>query len=181
MSRAVLIVDVDEDADTAGTERFNGDNLEEARLWVQTNLRSGVTCPCCGQFCKVYRRKLNSTMARALILIYHWFQAHPQEKWLHVPDFLVKVKADSTVAGGDVSKLRFWDLLEAQKGQRADGSGRVGFYRITDLGRKFIEGKAAVPRYAFTYNQLLLRMSDEMTTIEQALGDRFDYGVLMRS
>jgi hypothetical protein len=93
----------------------------------------------------------------------------------------VKVKADSTVAGGDVSKLRYWDLLEAQKGRREDGSDRVGFYRITDLGRKFVENKAAVPRYAYVYNQLLLRMSDEMTTIEEALGDRFDYGRLMRS
>jgi hypothetical protein len=152
----------------------NDDSLSGARAWVQSNLHTGVSCPCCGQLCKVYKRKLNATMTRALILIYHWFQAHPQKKWLHVPDFLVKVKADSTIAGGDVSKLRYWDLLEARQGERS-----AGFYRITDLGCKFVENKAAVPCYAYIYNQLLLRMSDDVTTIDQALGDRFDYKELM--
>jgi len=158
---------------------FGGTSLDDAKAWVQSNLRTGVVCPACGQFCKVYKRKLNSTMALALVMIYQHFRLHPRDTWLHVPAFLVKVKRDSTIAGGDAAKLRFWGVIEPQKGERADGSDRVGRYSITSVGRQFVEGKIAVPRYIYLYNQALLRLSEEMITIQEALGDRFNYNELM--
>jgi hypothetical protein len=158
---------------------FSGEKLQEAKDWVQHNLRVGARCPCCGQYCKLYRRKLNSTMCYALLLIYHASRAG--SGWIHVPEFMVRTKADSTIAGGDVQKLRYWGLLERQKDRREDGSDRVGFYRITEVGKKFVEGKLAVPKYVYLYNQLLLRLSEEMVTVQEALGDRFSYDELMRS
>jgi hypothetical protein len=160
---------------------YQGNDLEEARQWVQHRLRDGVTCPCCQQYCRVYRRKLNSTMALALVLIYQYFKANRNAKWLHVAAFLVKVKRDSSIAGGDVVKLRYWGLLERALGEREDGSDRIGRYRITELGKQFVEGRIAVPRYVYLYNQMLLRLSEEMTTIREALGDRFSYDELMQS
>lgn len=159
---------------------YEGNDLEAAKLWVQQNLRDGVTCPCCKQYCRMYRRKLNSTMALALILIYQFFKKNPHAGWLHVAAFLVKVKRDSSIAGGDVVKLRYWGLIERAPGERDDGSDRVGRYRITEVGKQFVEGKIAVPRYVYLYNQLLLRLSEEMTTIREALSDRFKYDELMQ-
>lgn len=164
---------------TSGFLTFTGTDHEEAKAFVQHHLRDGVTCPTCGQFCKVYRRKLNSTMALALVLIYRFFQNNPAADWLHVASFLVQVKRDSSIAGGDVVKLRYWGLLERASGERSDGSDRVGRYKITDVGKQFVEGKIAVPRYVYLYNQLLLRLSEEMTTIRDALGDRFQYDELI--
>ena len=118
-------------------------------------------------------------MALALVLIYQHFKLNPHHTWLHVAAFLVKVKRDSTIAGGDVVKLRYWGLLERAKGERSDGSDRVGRYRITEVGRQFVEGKIAVPKYVYLYNQRLFRLSEEMTTVQQALGSKFNYGALM--
>lgn len=171
--------DEDENEITGAGATFNGHDLEAAKAFVQQHLRDGVTCPTCGQFCKVYRRKLNSTMAYALVLIYTHFKLHPEHPWIHVASFLVNTKRDSSVAGGDVVKLRFWGLLERAPGDRDDGSDRVGRYRMTEIGRQFVEGRIAVPRYVYLYNQMLLRLSEEMTTIQDALGDRFRYDELM--
>jgi hypothetical protein len=172
--------DIEEAVHTnAALTAFTGVTAEEAKAFVQQHIQDGVACPTCGQLCKVYRRKLNSTMALALVLIYQFFKTHPQAEWLHVAAFLVKVKRDSSIAGGDVVKLRYWGLLERATGERDDGSDRVGRYRITEVGKQFVEGKIAVPRYVYLYNQLLLRLSEEMTTMREALGDRFKYDELM--
>lgn len=173
--------DDEELIDTAHSAVFTGTTAEDAKAFVQQHLQDGVSCPSCGQYCKVYRRKLNSTMALALVLIYQFFKSRPSAEWLHVAAFLVKVKSDSSIAGGDVVKLRYWGLLERATGGRDDGSDRVGRYRITELGKQFVEGKIAVPRYVYLYNQLLLRLSEEMTTIKDALGDKFKYDELMKT
>ncbi len=174
-------MDIDDDEDGPLPTAFQGTDLDGAKAFVQTNLRDGVTCPCCGQLCKIYKRKINSTMELALVLIYQFFKTHPRADWLHVAAFLVKVKHDSSIAGGDVVKLRYWGLLERAAGDRPDGSDRIGRYKITDLGKQFVEGKVAVPQYVYLYNQLLLRLSEEMTTIKDALGQRFQYDELMKN
>lgn len=173
-------MDTDDDEIIQAHAVFTGTDVEAAKAFVQQHLTDGVTCPTCGQLCKLYKRKLNSTMALALILIYQFFKTHPHADWLHVAAFLVKVKRDSSIAGGDVVKLRYWGLLERAHGERDDGSDRVGRYKITAVGKQFVEGRIAVPRYVYLYNQLLLRLSEEMTTIREALSDRFNYDELMR-
>lgn len=174
-----IIDNTDDDEIEHAHTAFTGHDLEAAKAFVQTNLRDGVTCPACGQRCKLYKRPINATMALGLVLIYQHFRLNPSHTWLHVAAFLVKVKRDSTIAGGDVVKLRYWGLLERAKGERADGSDRVGRYRITEIGRQFVEGKIALPKYVYLYNQRLFRLSEEMTTIQEALGERFNYGELM--
>lgn len=173
-------MDIDDDEDGPIPTSYDGTDLEGARLFVQQNLRDGVTCPACGQLCKIYKRKINSTMALALVLIYQYFKTHPRADWLHVAAFLVKVKHDSSIAGGDVVKLRYWGLLERAAGERPDGSDRIGRYKITDLGKQFVEGRVAVPMHVYLYNQSLLRLSEEMTTIRDALGQKFKYDELMK-
>ncbi len=150
------------------------DTLAEARAAVEIGreTQDGVTCPCCGQFAKVYRRKLNRTMAQALILIYR--HARGSDEWIHIPTLLVR----STLLG-DAAKLAYWGLLEPQVAERDDGSRRVGFYRMTDRGRRFVLGQETIARHVITYNQQVLGFSDEHTTIRQALGDRFNYDELM--
>jgi len=163
--------------------RFTGDpastTLLDASTWVQERVRRGAVCPCCDQLAKLYKRKLNSSMAYALILIRRAFLT--QTDWLHVPEYLTKVcKTGATVRGGDWGKLVHWKLIVAKDDEvRGDGSKRVGFYKITDLGISFVDKRVAVPKYAFLYAQKCVRMSEDTTTIDEALGDRFNYGDLM--
>jgi hypothetical protein len=149
------------------------------RELVQRHLHEGVRCPTCDQFCKIYKRPINCTMAHALILIYRHFNRYPHG-WLHVPEFLATTSPNSANAGGDVSKLRYWGLLQPKQAVREDGSDRVGLYRITPRGRAFVMGLTRVPKYALIYNQTLLTLSDEQIHIKDALGKRFNYTELMR-
>lgn len=150
----------------------------EAKKWLNGMMNTGVTCPCCGQYAKMYRRKITSTMAKCLVMIHRFFQ-HNKVSFIHVPNYLVKVKNDGSVAGGDVAKLKHWGLLEPVVNERADGSKRAGFYRITQLGKDWADGKVEIPKYAYIYNQKLYKLSDEKVFIKDALGDRFDYRELM--
>lgn len=146
------------------------DTLAEARRQVEHGRADGVTCPCCGQFAKTYRRKLNSSMAYALLVI-----ARRTDDWFHLFDFLAKQR----VKASDAPSLRHWGLIEEKGEGKDDGNPRAGFYRVTELGRAFAGGRASVPRHMLIYNDQLLGFSEERIAIREALGDRFDYDELM--
>jgi len=163
-----------------------GASLEEARMWLLGKMDKGAECPCCRQFAKIYRRKLTSSMAYALILICRYYRnvhaPHSITEWLHVPEWLSKTSQfGATVRGGDWAKLVYWGLIEPKSGEeREDGSERVGYYRLTEDGLRFVKGEMRVPRVALVYNQQLLRMDDsQVVDIKEALTDKFDYGELM--
>lgn len=152
-------------------------NIEEAKERLALGMERGVTCPCCDQFVKLYRRKLSSGMARALICIYH---DAVDDQWLDVTACLMRRRLSA--ANTNAALLRYWELLEQMPGERADGSRRVGFYKITSVGREFVTGVMTVPRYIYLYNNTLIeRDCDERITIQDALGDRFNYAELMAS
>lgn len=154
------------------------DTLEEARKMIaaQRTQPGGVDCPCCGQLVKIYKRKLNSTMARALVLIYQYFEIPPsyREEWFHGPSHSVW-----STSGGDAAKLRHWGLIEGRPGERPDGSTHTGFFRITDKGRDFVLGMVRVPQHVLLFNQNRFGFSFETTNIYEALGDKFNYNELM--
>lgn len=163
--------------------------LDEARGWLRTHAAAGVFCPCCQQFVKIYRRKITSSMAYALLLIARHYKDRPlgeMGEWLHVPEYLsAQSKFGAPVRGGDWAKLRWWGLIEAAMDvepseRRSDGSARVGHYRLTPLGRAWARGECAVPRIALIFNQRLARLDDtETVTIREALKDKFNYAELM--
>lgn len=143
--------------------------LIEAASWLAEQLKKdGATCPCCTQLAKVYRRKINSNMARTLILGY---QAAGLG-WFHAP---------TTVADrGELAKLRFWGLVEEEKALRPDG-GRAGWWRVTSKGRDFILGHIELPAHVLIYNGQALRLDESggRIGIRAALGDKFSYRELM--
>jgi hypothetical protein len=160
-------------------------SLEDARQWLRERAYKGADCPCCKQFAKVYRRKITSSMAYAAILIYRHFSNGATDEWLHVPSFLNSVGLKPRVAAairGDWAKLEHWGMLEPQPGVRDDGSTRTGYYRITPMGRAFVERRLRVKKYIYIYNGMALAkpVSDELVDIDEALGEKFSYQELMR-
>ena len=149
-------------------------------MFVKQGLRDGVDCPCCGQYCKITKRRLYNAMASALVLMYKHFRKYPFLPYIHLGDFLALQK-NSKYAGGDPAKLVHWGFIERIDGVRVDGCKRTGHYKITDLGRQFVEGKIQTSKAIYTFNNQVIAYDDEWTTIEQALGDRFDYTELMRA
>jgi len=176
--------DLDPARDELIDERFLRPSIVREFIRATAPSKDAASCPCCGQFAKVYKRHITGAMACALIQIYryYWKNAWTTE-WLHVPEYLAAQKMPAKVKagwhGGDWSKLRFWQLIEPKDDERADGSPRVGFYRITDLGRDFVERKMEVPKYVFLYAKTPLGLALPYITIEDALGASFSYSSLM--
>jgi hypothetical protein len=150
--------------------------LEQAREWLEERKEKGMQCPCCLQFAKIYKRKLNSSMARGLITLYRFAKAHPDQEALHIPSIFRDKKVCSS---NDGALLRHWGLIVSTGGIRKDGSKRVGHYHLTPLGVKFALKSAAVPAYAVLFNEELIRLEGEQTTIEDALRKKFSYDELM--
>jgi len=146
--------------------------IEVTRERLRENLDEGVTCPCCGQYAKRYKRKLNSSMAAALC----WLWTHSGYAWCDVPS-----QAPSWVLKArEYPKLAWWGLIE-EKPKEEHHKGRTsGLWRVTQLGADFARSCVSVPRYAFVYNGTVEDFTTgDAISIRCALGDRFDYAELM--
>jgi hypothetical protein len=160
-------------------------SLEDAKRWLRERFNKGATCPCCQQFVKLYRRPLNKSMAYVLLLIDCYYRGDHVEEWLHVPSYIAEMAADkprrAAAIRGDWAKMKLWGLIEEKPGTRDDGSPRVGYYRMTDLGRRFARREVKVPAHVYIYNgEPLRRMVSEEISIDDALGTDFNYDEIMK-
>lgn len=146
------------------------DTLEQARKEVFDNLAEGTICPCCDQLAKKYQRILLGSMVRSLIDLYH------QQTNVY-PIHVTKIKGASA-GGGSFALLRHWGLIK--EAEKTDTVTRTsGFWFITYKGRDFLKANIQVPKYLDTYNGKILGFSDEMISVKDALGNKFDYAELM--
>lgn len=146
---------------------FTGTTLGEARDWLRDRVEQGEHCPCCTQFAKVYKRPLNSGMARSLIKMY-------QVGGLNFIRIPTSIPARSREEG----KLRYWGLVLEELTERPDG-GRAGWWRVTPDGERFIYQTLTVQKYAHIYDGRLMKLSGPRITIQDALGTKFDLRELM--
>lgn len=133
----------------------------------------GYNCECCGQFVKRYYRKMNSNMAMVMIMLVR----KKKFGFIHIEDFM---RGLGFHRSGDFSYLVHWKLLEKMGGERPDGSKRNGFYKITDLGRKFVNKEVAMQQTLIIYNSKCEGFEGPFIDIEHALGKKFDYAELMK-
>lgn len=121
-------------------------------------------------------------MAYALILINKYFKANPGMQTVHISDHLNSLEIPGAVRNtGDITKLRYWNLIEEDLRVREDGSKRAGYWKITELGREFAEGKVAVQSHAKVFNAKCYGLEGEPISIQDALGNKFNYDELMQS
>lgn len=153
-------------------------SLEAARQQFWRDIERGTDCLLCGRHAKLYKRKLNSGMARMLIVLFNMSLDLPPEAngWVHVSRILLQSGVNAVAQ--EYSKLRFWGLLEERPNDNPETPGS-GFWRVTLLATNFVRGLTSVPRRVFVYDNQCLGHSDERTTIQEALGDRFNYEELM--
>lgn len=161
-----------------------GRSLEDAKRWLRARFKKGAECPCCHQFVKLYKRPFNKSMAYVLLLIACYYRGDAVDEWLHVPSYIAEMVADkprrAAAVRGDWAKLKFWGLIEEKPEVRDDGSPRVGYWKLTQLGRQFVAREVKVPSHVFIYNGTpLRRIVDEMITIDEALGKEFNYDEIM--
>lgn len=140
-------------------------SVSQARAALNDALVTGEAsvCPCCDQFVKLYRRKLNAGMAVSLVKLFRSVGT----SYAHVPSTVGRESADQAL-------LRYWGLLEE------DGS-RTGYWRVTALGEQFVLGKVTVRSHVLLYNGRFLGLDGEQVTIQECLGEKFSYLELIHS
>ncbi len=151
----------------------NNQTLEEAKQWLRDNVRDGVHCPCCEQFAKIYRRKLNSAMACMLIEFYRYvMETDTWNEWNHIRNF-----NDSN--GGDFAKLRYWNLIFEKPNKQDNAKKTSGYWKISEAGKRFAENIITLPSHMLLYDSKLLKLDGEDVDITHCLGKNFNYRELM--
>lgn len=136
------------------------------------NPKDGYRCECCGGFVKKYTRSFNSNMSLALLCLYK----HHPNGYVHVEKLLQEKGYQRC---GDFSYLKHYRLIEQLTEDRADGSNRNGYYKLTSLGIMFVEGKEKVKKNFIMFKGKCEGFEGEEITIQQALGKKFNYNELM--
>ena len=155
----------------------------EAQAYVNSHLHAGkgISCPCCEQYAKVYKRTVNSAMARLLIWLHR--KRQQEYRWYNIHEFpLIQGRR----GGGDFAKLAYWGLVksydqEVENGTQSSspyslGSGR---WKIEPDGSDFVANTALIRKYANVYNGKLLGLSGDMIGISTCLGTHFSLEELM--
>ena len=156
--------------------------LEEAKQVLRDGWIEGVECPCCTQFVKQYHRKITSSMAYGLILVYRYFENHPEEQYVHISDYLNSLDIPGAIRNtGDITKLKYWDMIEEKVQMRDDGSKHAGYWAITERGRQFGRGEITVESHVKLFNSKSYGLTGEQTSIQEALGEKFNYTELMKA
>lgn len=146
--------------------RFRGNKnettLTEARRWFHSTVRDGTICPCCDQYCQIYKRTMFSTMARDLIRM---LKKGADKEYIRTS------RIDNS---GNIGKMRHLGLITM-------GDTR-GYWKITETGMMFLQRRHRVPKWFYTWNQECVGYDDSKTIdIIDALGKKFDYDELMNS
>jgi hypothetical protein len=151
--------------------------IAEAKHFLRANFEKGVDCPCCGQFVKLYKRKLNSGMAITILRIYNE-SIDDFGKWIPVKEFL---RINKYKNSHDWTLLKHWGLLEEKEIVKDSEDNNSGFWKITPKGRQFVMNEINVPNKVHIYNNKVLGFSDDQTNIIDSLGKNFNYTELMNN
>lgn len=129
-------------------------------------------CPCCDRHAQIYKRRLHKGMALALIRLYRLGGAM---HFIHIASFT------DHVTGFDVAFTRHWGLVESEElPDDVESKKTSGRWKLTLGGSQFVRRHSRIPTYVLTYNDKVLGFEGEGVSISDCLGEKFNYGELMR-
>ena len=151
------------------------ETIVDAKKFLRKNFNKGCECPCCGQFVKLYNFKLSSSQVVGLIYLYKLDKENP-DSFFKVKDI---ERYKEGFGGGSFAKGKHWGLITDELND--DTSKRTsGLWRITERGRKFVEGTIVLPHGVKLYNKKKYGYDkSKLINIKEALGKKFDYKELM--
>jgi len=145
------------------------DAIKFVHDYVWKHRDSGVICPGCSQYAKLYKRKINSGMVRSLKAMY---LKGGTTRFVALPEVTDRRSREE-------GKLAYWDLIEEHPEGRPDG-GRGGYWRVTDKGRQFLFDEIKLPKYAEVYAGIVLRHYGPELGVRDALTTKFNFAELMK-
>jgi hypothetical protein len=148
------------------TPDFFDDPLQKLRHeWKHTIEGEGGDCPVCDKFGKVYRIKLNQSLALSI----KWISDHGGESgWVDVqkqgPRWMLRSKT--------YALLSHWGMIEPL-------APRSGVWRVTPTGKAFLAGNIKAPVAVYIYDNSVWAVDNENTTYRGCFGVKFDFNELM--
>lgn len=143
-------------------------SLEQAKeeFFQELNTGKRIECPCCTRTAAIGRRTIDRAMARTLRHIHR--RNEEGDEWVNTSHEL------SHGLSSTAALLRHWGLA-VSKGPVSKGRNKdSGFWKITDLGRAFVEGVATIPRSIRTWKgQLVGNPFGEPTNMDETLARKF--------
>ena len=100
-------------------------------------------------------------MASALLSVY----SRSGRTWTNVPR-----ETRLSRMGGDWAKLSLWGLIEESK-----SGPHSGWWRVTKLGAKWVQGRTRVARRIHVYNAFIVGRDDKTVSIGEII-DRQTFG-----
>jgi len=145
-----------------------GMSLAAAKELVEHRREKGIECPCCGQYVKLYKRKLNANMAMFLTSLVKLYEE--THDWVSYQKCKFR--------GRDYSYITCWKL--AMTGVDETGKKRTsGLWKPTTRGIDFVHGTISIPSHVFLLDNVVQGFSSSTIFIQDV--DGFDYQELMRA
>ncbi|PNX50904.1 MAG: hypothetical protein BV458_12380 [Thermoplasmata archaeon M9B2D] len=143
---------------------------------MQDAVRKGVYCPHCGQFAKAYCRPMGSQIAKFLIRLLRAHKLYGDDRFFTSRELYPKDNKSAT----DGVLARHWGLIEVADATNTMGAP-AGAYKLTDKGRRFVQGVEYIASHAIIYNNELLKLDGrKLIDIRDAIGKKGNYDELMR-
>jgi hypothetical protein len=146
------------------------DSLMAARSFVAANVEKGIACPCCDQFVRLYKRKLNTNMARFLCSLVRLSLRRGRDAWVSFKD--------CDFDGRDYPYVALWGLAETRSNDDASKKNS-GQWKPTQKGIDFVLAGLRVPSHVHVLNNRVVGWSDDTVDVKSALGAAFNYDELM--
>ena len=148
----------------------NETTIKEVKKYLHDNFETGAKCPCCGQFVRLYSRRLYISAMLRLIELYKLGGGYH-----HMNEINKKI---TETAGGDFAKLRFWGLI-IEKPKDNEEKRTSGYWAITEKGKQFVRGEISLQERIKLYNQKCYGFEGDFIMIGDVLGTKFNYQELM--
>lgn len=125
--------------------------LADAKAAFIASVSEGAICPCCGRSAKINRITITSIHAKFL----EWLQAHTTRNLPYKGWVAIQYDAPSwVIRSNSHSKLLMWGLIERKPTE--DGRDNSGVYRLSEKGRRFLDGAISVKKTMLVYNNISL-------------------------
>ena len=142
---------------------------------------NGAHCPTCGRYAKIYRRRIHSNMARQLIALYSLTQPERFFEGKLVIRYAHTRQVRDKCGYSDFTLAKHWGLVQARPNEDDPSVKDTGLWTLTGQGLGFVLGTSTIPKYAYLFDDRLVGFSDDVVSIRDALGKKFNYQEIMES
>jgi len=145
-------------------------------LVFKAQLLSGAKCDCphCGRYAQVYKRHINATIAKQLIMLMN--MGGHGTNYVHASNLI----PDGQTGQGDLTKAKYFGLIKSMP-ETSDAKKSSGYWSLTEDGQLFVKGEISIPEYALVFDDKVIGVSVENIFISDALeSGGFNYSDLIK-